>query len=56
MNKKEKVMQRIIQKMHDDFVKENPQFEKDVADLTVAVVMFNTKWGTNIEPKDLLDN
>lgn len=53
-DKKDEVMAFILEKEMNKFTKENPDFLKDVEDLSARIVLFNMKWGTKISPKDII--
>lgn len=42
-------MQFLVQKLADQWVKDNPDLYNDIGDLCAQVTLFNAKWGTSID-------
>lgn len=50
-NKKDKEMAEVLDKIFRQWMKKNPCFEYDIKNLYREVMIFNLKWGTEIELK-----
>lgn len=46
-NKKDKIKAKILESLMEDFTK-SPEFLNDIMDLSVKLVIFNSKWGTDL--------
>jgi len=54
MKKENEIKQKIIQKMTDNMLEANPGMAEDISKLVSMIVLFNLKYGTKLEPKDIL--
>ena len=54
MKKENEIKQKIIQKMTDNMLEANPGMAEDISNLVSMIVLFNLKYGTKLEPKDIL--
>jgi hypothetical protein len=54
MKKQQKTMEYIMKKITDKWFEDNPDLVKDIQELSDKVVMFNVKWGTKLEAKDVI--
>ena len=45
---------KILEKMTNQWLEDNPGLAEDIEELATKLAVFNTKWGTNLDIKDML--
>ena len=53
---KDAVRRLLLRKITEQWMSDNPKLVEDIERLTSEFVMFNSKWGTKLNPVDLLNN
>lgn len=53
---KENVQEYIMKKITEQWFKDNPELVKDIQNLSAEFVLFNFKYGTRLNAKDLLEH
>lgn len=52
-SKKDYAKSKILQAMLNDWERKNPGILEDINKLSVELALFNAKWGTDIQARDL---
>ena len=52
---KEKIKQKILQKMTEQWLNDNSGLVEDINKLSTEIMAFNAKWGAKLNAKDFLE-
>lgn len=51
----QKAAELIVKKITDKWLEDNPQLVSDIYQLASKICLFNLKWGTELDAKDLIE-